>query len=253
MTMEPIYQQEFHINDAAVDCFGRLKPSMLLFYVQEVAGIHATTLGAGYDALMAKDLFWAILRTKVQITRLPCSGETIRLETWPMPTSRVAYPRSVVAYDASGSEIFRAISLWCLMDRRTRSMVLPGKSGVSVIGTLRGNELTVPGSLAVKTLEHSASRTVLFSDLDRNGHMNNTRYMEWCGDLLPSTFHGTHTPQEFTICYHAESLEGDALDIHYQMAESGLFQVDAWRESDPDAAGHHRIFTAQIQYENNIL
>ena len=50
--MEPIYQQNFHINDAAVDCFGRLKPSMLLFYVQEVSGIHASTLGAGFDALM---------------------------------------------------------------------------------------------------------------------------------------------------------------------------------------------------------
>ena len=52
--MQPIYQQEFTINDAAVDCFGRLKPSMLLFYVQEVAGIHATSLGAGYDALALK-------------------------------------------------------------------------------------------------------------------------------------------------------------------------------------------------------
>ena len=52
MTMEPIYQQEFHINDAAVDCFGRLKPSMLLFYVQEVAGIHATTLGAGVGTIV---------------------------------------------------------------------------------------------------------------------------------------------------------------------------------------------------------
>ena len=39
INMEPIYQQEFHINDAAVDCFGRLRPSMLLFYVQEVAGL----------------------------------------------------------------------------------------------------------------------------------------------------------------------------------------------------------------------
>ena len=114
--MEPIYKQEFHITDAAVDCFGRLKPSMLLFYVQEVAGIHATSLGAGYDALMAKNLFWAILRTKVQISRLPHSGETIRIETWPMLTSRVAYPRSVVAYDEQGQEVFRSISLWCLMD-----------------------------------------------------------------------------------------------------------------------------------------
>ena len=160
--MQPIYQQEFHINDAAVDCFGRLKPSMLLFYVQEVAGIHAASLGAGFDALALKNLFWAILRTHVQISRLPRSGETIRVETWPMPTSRVAYPRSVVAYDAQGDEVFRAISLWCLMDANTRSMVLPGKSGVLVNGTLRGNELAVPGSLSIKGLSHTATRTVLF-------------------------------------------------------------------------------------------
>ena len=38
--MEPIYQQEFHINDAAVDCFGRLKPGALLGMMQEVAGAH---------------------------------------------------------------------------------------------------------------------------------------------------------------------------------------------------------------------
>ena len=251
--MKPIYQQEFYINDAAVDCFGRLKPSMLLFYVQEVAGIHATSLGAGYDALIAKNLFWAILRTHVQISRLPRSGETIRLETWPMPTSRVAYPRSVVAYDETGEEVFRAISLWCLMDTESRSMVLPGKSGVMVEGTLRGNELAVPGSLAIKTLENTAARTVRFSDLDRNGHMNNTRYMEWIGDLLPAAFHRSHTPMELTICYHSEAMEGEALEVNYEMKEGGLFQVDAWREIAPGTNSHHRVFVAQVQYGQNIL
>ena len=251
--MQPIYQQEFHINDAAVDCFGRLKPSMLLFYVQEVAGIHATSLGAGFDALALKNLFWAILRTHVQITRLPRSGETIRVETWPMPTSRVAYPRSVVAYDSDGNEVFRAISLWCLMDTVSRSMVLPGKSGVLVDGTLRGNELAVPGSLAIKGLRDTVSRTVLFSDLDRNGHMNNTRYLEWMGDLLPSAFHREHTPREFTVCYHSEAMEGEPLDIHYELKEDGLLQVDAWRENDTLSGNHHRVFVAQIQYEAGIL
>ena len=251
--MEPIYQQKFHINDAAVDCCGRLKHSMLLFYVQEVAGIHATALGAGYDALMAKNLFWAILRTRVQISRLPRSGETIRVETWPMPTSRVAYPRSVVAYDENGCEVFRAISLWCLMDKNSRSMVLPGKSGVMVDGTLRGNELAVPGSLAVKGLDQECKRKILYSDLDRNGHMNNTRYMEWCGDLLPSAFHQTHTPEEFTVCYHAEALESEVLDIRYQMKEGGLLQVDAWMDNDSDSSTQHRVFTAQVQYRRDIL
>ena len=251
--MEPIYVQEFDITDNTVDCFGRLKPSMILFFAQEVAGQHCNSLSVDYDTLAAKRMFWAVTRHRVQITRMPRRGETIRIETWPMPTTRVAYPRSVVAYDEAGNECFRAITLWVLMDIEKRSLVLPGRSGIEVPGITRGTELPVPGSILPTPAQQTMERRVVYSELDRNGHMNNTRYMEWCGDLLPSTFHGTHTPQEFTICYHAESLEGDALDIHYQMAEGGLFQVDAWRESDTDAAGHHRIFTAQIQYENNIL
>ena len=246
--MEPIYQQEFQLRDAAVDCFGRLKLSTLLAYVQEVAGIHAASMGADYDTLARKNLFWAILRTRVQITRLPRNGETIRLETWPLPTTRVAYPRSVVAYDDQGKELFRAISLWCLMDRNTRSMILPGKTDVVVSGTLRGNELAVPGALAIKGLANTASRRVLFSDLDRNGHMNNTRYMEWINDLLPSSFHQSHTPTEVTIFYHSEAKESEMLDIHYEMKEDGILQVDAWRQTPSNSSLHQRVFAAQIQF-----
>lgn len=245
--MEPIYQHDYLVNDAAVDCFGRLKPSMLLFYCQDVAGHHCTHLGTDYDALIQKNLFWAIVRQKVQVTRLPHSGETIHVETWPMPTTRTCYPRSTVAYDREGNELFRAIGLWVLMDVQTRAMILPGKSGVTVNGLLTGAELAVPGSLSLKGLPSAASRRVLFSDLDRNGHMNNTRYLEWMNDLLPGSFHREHTPREFTICYHSEAREGDDLKLGWQIAEDSTLLVDSWRET-PGTGSFHRIFTAQVQY-----
>ena len=250
--MEPVFHQDLTVSDIHVDCFGRMKLSMVLYLAQEIAGNHCQLLNADYDTLKKHRLFWAISRHKVQITRLPRSGETIRVETWPMPTSRVAYPRSVVAYDAQGSEVFRAISLWCLMDTNTRSMVLPGKSGVMVEGTLRGNELAVPGSLTIKGLENTCRRTVLFSDLDRNGHMNNTRYLEWIGDLLPSAFHKDHTPREFTVCYHSEAREGEELHMSWQVDGSGLLQLESWRNA-PEGDSVHRVFAAQIQYRKEIL
>ena len=132
--MEPIYRQNLTLNDSCVDRYGRMKPSMVLFCAQEVAGKHSELLGAGFDDLAQKGIFWAVIRQKVQITRLPVGGETITLETWPMPTTRVAYPRSTVAYDENGNECFRAISLWVLMDMDKRSMILPGKSGVTLEG-----------------------------------------------------------------------------------------------------------------------
>ena len=112
--MEPIYQADFEVTERDVDCYGRLQPSRILFYAQQVAGMHSTELTVGYDVLKNKRMFWAVTRHKVQVTRLPRLGETIHIETWPMPTTRVAYPRSMVdlktaLYDCEVGQAMEAI------------------------------------------------------------------------------------------------------------------------------------------------
>ena len=244
--MDHFYQQNFTITDNCVDCFGRLKPSMILFYVQEVAGRHFDRISMDYDALAQKGMIWAIIRQKVQITRIPLRGETIRVETWPMPTTRVAYPRSVVAYDESGNEVFRSISIWVLMDINSRNMILPGKSGVSVVGTLRGNELAAPNALPAKNLVNHRNRIVSFTDLDRNAHMNNTRYLDWIDDLIPSEFHKEHDLKELTVCYMSEAREGQELNLQWDFLEDGTLRVDAHRiQQDKD----ERVFSAKLLFE----
>ncbi len=243
--MEPIYQQSFSITDNCVDCFGNLKKSMILFYAQDVAGRHFDNTSMNYEALAKRGMFWAIIRQRVQVTRLPRRGETIRVETWPMPTTRVAYPRSVVAWDEKGNECFRSISLWVLMDVNSRAMILPGKSGIAVAGTLRGNELNPPGSLVPKELTSHRSRTVSFTDLDRNAHMNNTRYLDWIDDLLPSAFHGSHSLKEMTVCYLSEAREGQTLDMHWDFDREGCLQVDYSRNLGEKK---ERIFAAKLQF-----
>ena len=244
--MEPIYSQSFEITDLHVDCCGRLLPSRILFLMQEVAGNHFAQLSMDYESLAARGLFWAITRNKVQITRLPMRGETIRLETWPMPTTRVAYPRSIVAYDEAGNEVFRSITLWVLMDLNNRSMVLPGKSGIAVAGTLRGNELSSPLGLPAKALGNFRSRYVNFTDLDRNAHMNNTKYLDWIYDLLGSSFHAQHTIREFTLCYLNEAREGQKLDLSWDFPEEGCLHVEAHRNTEDKS---DRIFAAKILFD----
>ena len=227
--MEPIYSKEFTLSHIHVDRFGYAKPSVLLYFVQEAAGEHCALLAVDREHLSHKHLFWAVTRSKVQVTRLPRLGETVTVKTWPMPTTRVAYPRSVVAYDAKGEELFRSISLWVLMDDRSRAMILPGKSGVVVDGTLTGNELTVPHAIAARPMENTAVRHVGYTLLDQNGHMNNTRYMDWLDDLLPSAFHRSHPVQEFTLCYLTEAREGEDITLHYELTDGPTLTVDAQR------------------------
>ncbi len=246
--MEPVFSQKYEIAAIHLDCFGRVKPSVLLHFAQEVAGAHCMDLSLDWDTLHEKHMFWAVIRHRVQITRLPTAGETITVETWPMPTTRVAFPRSTVGYDANGNEVFRSISLWVLMDTRTRAMILPGKSGVVVNGTVRGTELAVPNSLIPRTLGSSVLRTVGYSELDRNGHMNNTKYLDWVDDLLPSAYHAVHPVKEITVCYLSEALEGQQLHLDWELSEGPVLTVDAHREKTDVPGEKERVFSAKIEF-----
>ncbi len=242
--MEPIFRTFYTLTDLHVDRYDKLKLSTLLFFAQEAAGTHCLSLEADYDTLASRHLAWVITRNRVQITRLPQKGETITLETWPMPTTKVAYPRSTVAYDESGREVFRAIALWALMDTENRKLVLPAKSGLTFQGTLRGGELALPGGLMPRTMVDACSRQVCYTDLDRNGHMNNTRYMDWVQDLLPSAFYKDHEPRDLTLCYMTEAREGQQLELSFELSDGPVLQAEAVRQEDPPA----RIFSAKIQF-----
>lgn len=243
--LQPFYSKQYTVDAQSVDRFGRLRRSTMLRYAQEVAGEHCALISMDHDALAAKGMFWAVVRNRISVTRLPKEGETITVETWPMPTTRTAYPRATAAYDENGQELFRSVSLWVLMDIRERSMVLPAKSGVTVLGTLRGNELAVPRSLAPQNLSLTQNRYVSFTDLDINGHMNNARYLDWIDDLLPSDFHREHQPVEINLCYVNEAREAELLSVTYQYENQELL-VDIRRNSGENPS--ERVFSASISY-----
>lgn len=240
--------QRFSITSLHVDRFGQLKLSTLLHFAQSVAEKHCVELAVDWNTLDGQGLFWAIVRNKVQVLRLPKIGETITVKTWPMPTTRSAFPRATAGYDEKGEEIFRCISLWILMDKNTRAMVLPGKSNVTVEGMLTGTELAPPSSLLPKDLSHQTLRRVGYTELDRNGHMNNTKYMDWVDDLLNSDFHQAHTPKEITLCYLNEAKEGQEISLHYQLTDGPCLEVDATRCGDNSSSPKERVFAARILF-----
>lgn len=246
--MEPIYRKSFEISALHLDSNGRTKPSVLLFFAQEAACRHCDLLKLDWDTMAKQDLFWAIIRHRVVITRLPAEGETITVETWPMPTTRSAFPRATIGYDSNGKELFRTVALWVLMNTKTRTMVLPGKSGVVLEGIVRGIEPELPSSILPKSWEHTLSRQVRYTELDRNGHVNNTRYLDWVCDLLPNDFHREHPIREFTVCYLNEALEGQQIDLSWELENSAQLHVDGRRVRTDVRGEYDRVFSAQMLF-----
>lgn len=248
--MELIYEKAYLLTDMHTDAFGRAKPSALLSFAQDIAGEHAALLSGNWEALQKKHLFWAVSRHHLEVLKPPKIGQTLLLRTWPMETTRVAYPRAVEGYDQNGALLFRMVSLWVLMDTQKRSLVLPGKSGLTINGCNRGCEGKLPASLLPGNYENTHCRTVLYSELDRNRHMNNTRYLDWIADLLPLSFHEGHYLSSCTVCYLQELLPGQTLQFSWELDESGLFRLDGClAESTPEK----RIFAAQVHFTNCVL
>ena len=239
-----IYELNMPVKPEQTDSLGRLKMSAILYFAQEAAGKHAAALGAGWDELQHKNLFWAVIRTRVEVENRVCSEE-ITLKTWPMPTSRTAYPRCVMGYSKDGQLLFKLASLWVLMDVNTRAMVLPGKSGVEVLGTVEGGEPQQPKGLPFAEQAHSCHKTVEQCHLDKNGHMNNTRYMDWVMELA-----GEKAVENAELCYFNEGRLGDQMELSYTLSEEAL-SVNIHRTGTGDTAAKDRIFAAQLRFSVN--
>ena len=97
------------------------------------------------------------------------------------------------------------------------------------------------------------SRSVCFTDLDVNGHMNNTRYLDWIMDLLPSGFHQDHAIKDLTLCYMNEAREGQDLNLGWEIDEAGALQVEIRRSKAEAEGDFDRIFAARVEFENSVL
>jgi hypothetical protein len=129
-------------------------------------------------------------------------------------------------------------------------LVLPDRGGLTINGCNRGCEGPIPVSLLPGKYENSAHRTVVFSELDRNRHLNNTRYLDWVSDLLPMSFHETHYPVSCKVCYLQETLPEQTLRLSWQLDADGLLAVNGYlSESTPEK----RIFAAQVQFNSCVL
>ncbi len=237
------HKLNFTVDPSHLDQKGRVRPGALLYYAQEAALSHCRILGVE----RLDNLFWAVIRHKVEITRLPEPGESFTVETWPMPTTRTAFPRVAFAYDEQGNTLFSIISLWVLMDKNTRAMVLPEKSGVTVSGFLKGCEPKVPASVLPKELPSAGFRQVAQEDIDRNEHMNNTRYLDWVWEALPAQW-AEKQPKQVTICYLNEARLGQQMHLTLGETAPDTLQVEGRRQHPENPQKQERVFAVCVDF-----
>ena len=204
------YTQEFRIASYQTDLTARIKPIAILEIMQEMAGAHAEMLKVGRSRLDPMNLAWVLTRVEVRMERYPRSGEMIQVETFPMPNRRVFFPRYFIFRDSEGKQIGCAGSMWVVLDITTRKMANAAEISASMPDN---SDLTAPMGMPATVEEIAAEakeslRIPVYTDLDVNGHVNNTRYLDWCCNALGIETMRGYAMQHFAVNFNQEILPG---------------------------------------------
>ena len=234
--MGDIYSETFALRTCHCDLHGDWRPSSILEFMQETAGAHCARLGAGRALTDALGVVWVLSRTRVEMRRVPRLGESVTVQTWPLAPKHLFFPRLNAFLGGDGEVLGRASSLWVLLDVAGRRIVsreavaerLPDNRDVPV-------EIAMPAS--VRPLPGEAAEGELlpgYPDFDVNGHVNNTRCLDWCCGALDHGVMAEHRVTAFDVNYDAEILPGTQI-------ETGLVR-DGLRFSFCGQAGGRRCF-----------
>lgn len=183
----------------ASDCdrYQRLRNSSLLRFLQEASIADVERVGVTRDKTLDRGFLWAVARIAFAIQRPVLYDEKVVVSTWAGKSRHMLFPRFYEVKDQSGNQIVHASAVWVLISAETRKAILPESYGIDVPGEAFAEPL--PSSLkALKHVEMKGMHEVQYSEIDLNGHVNNTRYMDWLDDLA-----GMDVMKDtFTSCLH---------------------------------------------------
>ena len=235
---------DIEMTPGNVDVGGRWMPSAMMVSMQELAEEHAAAFGNSRAALVEKGVVWVLARARIEMSRLPELGETVRLTTWAGKTVRALFPRYFSMEDEHGCLIGTAVTLWILVDVAQHRMTMPSAAGVEMPEeSALPATLPHPGKLSISGKCSTHKRRCAYSDLDVNRHMNNTRYAQWICDLLAPSRLEKNPMQTLQINYISEAKPGEemALELYDHGAH---IQVRG-----KDAASGAVIFEAEMGLE----
>jgi acyl-ACP thioesterase len=209
-----VRKEAFPVRGYEVDAFDTLAVPALSGYLSEIAGLHATDLGVGLEALRAKGLTWVLLRQRIETSAAVALGERLEIETWPSGIDRLSALREFVVRGADGTEVARASTQWLVLDLATRKPVRPAE----VLDPRFPREPTPPavalgkGKLPeLREWEVQKRFHVRYEDIDRNLHVTNTSYPVWAIEAVPREVWQSSRLASLEVHYLAEVVYGAAV------------------------------------------
>lgn len=203
------------ISSNETDMNSRLRLGVLVNYLLQSAIVSADKLGFGLSGIKQQELFWVLSRLTVDIQKPFIWYDKIEIETWPKTLEKILYIRDFFVKDDEGNLIVKATSAWFALDFNTKRPKKIEESESMFFNRLKERnaiEKTPEKIPPVECGDKFDIKTVYF-DIDLNGHVNSTRYIDWMMDTFSVDFLKINYPKQLTMNYLMETMLGDSIQI----------------------------------------
>ena len=183
---ELTYVKTFVIRSEQVDMTRRLRMSELFRLLEDISIAHTEALGCTRRETLDRGLLWIITRQLVEIDEMPVYDDEITIRGWQGEMMHVIFPRFYEIIK-EGKVIIRAQALWSLIDEDTRQIIMPEDYGIELPGRPGSDDMFLTAIVIPESAGEPVSCTEIvtrFSQMDINGHMNNTSYFNMIDDAV---------------------------------------------------------------------
>jgi medium-chain acyl-[acyl-carrier-protein] hydrolase len=214
--MQEVITRDFIINYCEVDYYMRATPWSLLNYLQETAFSHADSAGDTPELLANEGLTWMLYKWHIAIDRYPRWKDNITVKTWISKFKSYMAFREFEVSDNEGKVLLKAGAIAILVDSQTSS---PRKINHERMASYGIN----PSPASKHNYENfgfnrdaanEKSFLVRISDIDPNGHVNNTRYLDWFAETIPLDILQSYCLKELEIIYKRQIRYGQDITVY---------------------------------------
>lgn len=216
-----IWTQSYDVNTIVLDHRKCLSLYGLLNLLQDAAWMHAKSAGWGFEDLIAKGTIWVLARQKLVMTDWPQWEEQVTLHTWGRPGGSVMALREFEIF-VGARKIGEATTTWLVLDYHTRKTQKLDRVSFDLMCRTDGNLTLAASRLPLRDdLQESARFEVRSSDLDVNGHVNNTRYGQWLTDAMTAEDYDRYVITDYEVNFLSETSFGDTIIIDSEAGSIG--------------------------------
>ena len=191
-----------------------MRLSAVLRYQQEAGEQHLVSAGLGWQELMQTGMVFVTSRWHTLIHRLPAMEEQVTLTTWHRDRKGPRFFRCYEWRDADGNLLVEGVMQFALVSVAEHRL-LRGDEFMAMAPLPehpRGVSCGDPARFPVSGVAPVGEYRVRWSDMDRNGHMNNTHYADLMLDGL-SAERLAGQPAEVDLHFAGECVMGDTLTL----------------------------------------